>query len=137
MIAVKTEEKHSDQEKRLRDDFPIEGSMPLLFLGMVIISIFGYFEFGGHWMEIITNHLGGLGVIGLFACLSGFIAKKKGHNYQKVFLLSFILPIILGFDVSFILFFLADMECCGGGVVLATSLLAIIYSSIKPRNVSA
>ena len=137
MTTLKTGERHSDYEKRLSNDFPMERKMPLLFLGMLIISIVGYFEFKDHWVGVFTNHLGGLGIIGLFASLSGIIAKKKGYNYRKVFVLSFILPIILGLDVSFMLFFLAGVEYCGGGVVLAAALIAIIYSIIKYRNVSA
>ncbi|MFC1724613.1 hypothetical protein ACFL4T_03230 [candidate division KSB1 bacterium] len=137
MTTLKTEEKQNVQEKEPRDGFPIGSRMPLLFLGMLIISIAGNFVFRDHWVEVIINHLGGLSIVGLFACLAGFIAKKKGNDYSKAFLLGFFLPIVLGIVAFSLAFFSADMIYCGGGVVLAASLLiVIIYSFTKKRDVS-
>ena len=139
MTALITEEEQKVQEKGLHDGFPIENRMPLLFLGMLIISIVGFFAFEGRWMTIIINHLGGLSIVGLFACLTGFIAKKKGKDHRKAFFIGVLLPIFLGIAVFILVFFSTDMIYCGGGIVLLTSLLIIIAYSFtkKEKSVSS
>ncbi len=138
MTAFKTEEKQNVQEKETRDGYSIESRIPLLFLGMLIISIIvRYFASGIHWAEVVFNHLFGLSIVGLFACLAGFIAKKKGRNYRKAFLLGFFVPIILGVTAFFLALFLTDMIYCGGGVILLASLLIVIfYSFTRKRDVN-
>lgn len=67
----------------------------------------------------------------------GYIAKRKAYDYRKGFLLSFFLPIILGFISFLLIFFQKSFVYCGGGVVLASSVvIVIIYTLIKRRDIS-
>jgi len=115
----------------------MRGRMPLLFLGMLIISVAGYLVFTERWANIITNHLGGLGITGLLACLTGFIAKKKGYNHRNAFLVGLFLPIVLGCVAVVLVYFSSGFLYCGGGVILAASLvIIIIYSLFKKKKIN-
>jgi len=109
--------------------------LPFLFLGLVIIGIIAHFVFNNHWIHISGYHVGALGVTGLFAYLTAYIANRKAYNFRKVFLLTFLLPIVLGIIISIIASLQVDFFYCGGGVVLAASvILVIIYSLLKKRS---
>jgi len=134
MSDIKTDE---NRGKDLTSNFSWEKRLPFIFLGFLAISIIGYFLLSNHWTIIITNHLGGLGIIGLLAYLTGFIAKRKGYNYKKVLRLSFFLPIILGFIAVIIISMRVNFFYCGGGVSLLTSLLIIMaYLLVKKRKLN-
>ena len=56
------------------------------------------------------------------------VQEKESHNVH---------PIESRVPLFFLAFLLTDMKYCGGGVVLAASLIiVIIYSVIKKRDVS-
>jgi uncharacterized membrane protein len=78
--------------------------------------------------------MGGLAIVGLLACLAGFIAKKKRRNYKRAFVLSVVVPVILG-GVSVVLAYaLAGIVYCGGGVILAAALIMItVYSCLMKK----
>ncbi len=134
MTSLITEEEQKVQEKELHDDFLTGSWMPLLFLGMFIISIVGNFVFDGRWMTIIMNHLFGLGIVGLFACLTGLIARKKGKDHRKAFFTGTLLPIFLGIAVFILVYISADMIYCGGGIVLLASILIVITYSLTKKE---
>ena len=106
---------------------------------MLIISVAGYFVFSERWVNIITNHLGGLGITGLLACLTGFIAKKKGYNYWRTFSIGFLFPIIIGAISAFM--FSPESNrglplTCGGWISLVTGIVIItLYSFIKKKDI--
>jgi hypothetical protein len=131
MIALKTEAKQSVQNKEPGDRIKIDGRILLLFLGLLIIGIIGYFALRNLWIGSIFAHIGGLGIIGLLGSLTGILAKKKGYDYWKVFLLGLILPIFLGV----IAVLLTQTYSCGGSVSLAAALfILIIYSFTKRKD---
>jgi len=131
MAALKTEEKQNIQNKEPNLCITIENRILLLFLGLFIIGVIGYFALRNLWIGSIFAHVGGLGIIGLLGGLAGIIAKKKGYSYWKAFLLGLILPIFLG--VMAVL--LVEPSSCGGSPSLAAALLiVIIYSLIKRRD---
>ena len=108
----------------------------VIFLGCVLISVLGHFVINNHSIIIITNHLGGIGIIGLLAYLTALIATWKGYNSKKVFLISFFLPVLLGLIAVVIISLITNYIYCGGGVSLATSfILVIIYSIIKKKKI--
>jgi len=73
-----------------------EGRIPLLFLGMLIVSVVGSLAVENHWLEVVFNHLGGLGVVGLLACLAAYTAGKKGLDRRRAFFLGLVFPVVLG-----------------------------------------
>lgn len=103
-----------------------------LFLFSLITLIFGligYFTFWNHWIRYIFAHIGALGIIGLFACLAGAIAERKGLSYKKAVLIGFFPPIILGIIADY----LVDPpregwlpSSCGGIVSLGVALIVVI-----------
>ena len=134
MNDTKTDE---NQRPDLTGSFSCRKRLAFIFLGLLAISIIAYFLLRNHWAIIITNHVGGLGIIGLFACLTAYIAKRKAYNYTKAFKLSFFLPIILGLITAIIFSLGKDFIYCGGGVSLLVSLIIpIVYLLInKKKNI--
>ena len=106
----------------------------LLFAIFLLISVSGHFIVDDHWIKIITNHLGGLGITGLFACLASFIAKHKGYNYWKVFKISLLVPILIGLVAVLFISLKANFLYCGGGFSLLSSLLLVIIVLIMKRE---
>jgi hypothetical protein len=99
------------------------------------MSIISHFVFEGRWPEVIINHFGGLAVVGLLACLASFIAKKKGRDYRRAFVLSSVLPVVLGIGVVVLAYFLADVVYCGGGVILAAASITVAtYSCLRRKE---
>ncbi len=101
----------------------------------LILGILGYFIFFDHWLRYILVHIGALGVIGLFACLTGAIAAKKGLNYKKAVLLGFFSPILIGIIADYLIDPPRENglpSSCGGIVSLGVALIVvIIYYIIK------
>ena len=109
--------------------------LPLLSMILILIGVIAYFVFNNNWVQISAYHLGALGITGLFAYITAYIAARKGYNFQKVFLFTFFLPIILGIITVIIVSFFTDFIYCGGGVVLAVSIvLVLIYSFLKKKT---
>ena len=91
MDAINTEKKQNVQSKEPGDGVTVESRILLLFLGLLIIGVIGYFALRNLWIGSIFTHVGALGIIGLLGGLTGIIAKKKGYGYWKAYLLGFIL----------------------------------------------
>ncbi len=112
----------------------------LFSLITLISGLIGYFTFWNHWIRYIFVHIGAMGIIGLFACLAGTIAVRKGLSYKKAVLIGFFPPIILGI----IAVYLVDPpresglpSSCGGVVSLGVALMVvIIYFVAKERKVN-
>ncbi len=133
MNTIKTDENQKLQ--LIRNLLWGKGSL-YFFLGLLAISVFSYFLVQNHWSLIITNHLGGLGIIGLLAILTKYLAKRKGYNYRKAFAISFFLPIIVGLIAVIIISLVVNYLYCGGGFSLLISLLITLgYLIIKRRNI--
>jgi FtsH-binding integral membrane protein len=112
---------------------------PLIFLGMLVASVIGYFVTeGAPLWRFISNHMGGLAIVGLLACLAAFIAKKKRRNYKRAFALTVVVPVILG-GVSVVLAYaMAGFVYCGGGVILAAALVMItVFSCLRKKPLPA
>jgi hypothetical protein len=130
MLTSKTEEEQNAQDIELGNGITIEGGILLLFLGLLIIGVIGYFALRDLGIDSISSHVGGVGIIGLLGGLTGIIAKKKGYDYWKAFLLGFVLPIVLGV----IAVLLVQPMSCGGSVSLGVALLIVIISSFAKRR---
>jgi hypothetical protein len=108
---------------------------PLLSLGFLVVGILGSFVAQNRWADVAFNHLGGLGIVGLMASLTAFVAGWKGRDQRTAFILGTLLPITLGVLTAGAVFFLTGFMYCGGGVVLLTSIvLVIVYSLIRRRR---
>jgi lipopolysaccharide export LptBFGC system permease protein LptF len=113
--------------------------LPAIFLGLVVVGAAGSFIFDDRRVEAVANHLAGLGIVGLLACLAAYVARKKGRDPGTAFLLGSLLPIALGLVAVVIVYLTTRFVYCGGGVILLSSLLVIIgYSCMrKKRSVAA
>ena len=105
----------------------------------LILGLIGYFIFWNHWIRYIFTHIGALGIIGLFACLAGFIAQKKGLNYRKAVLLGFFPSIFLGIIADYLIDPPRENDLpssCGGVVCLSVAIIVvIIYLIAKKRKI--
>ena len=52
----------------------------MIFVGLFIISVISYFVIKTPWIIIVTNHLGALGLTGLFAILAAKLATRKNKR---------------------------------------------------------
>jgi hypothetical protein len=103
---------------------------------MLIVGTIGSFAIENRWADAVSNHLGGLGVVGLLSSLAAYIAKKKGRDYRTAFVLGSLLPVTLGALAVFLVILLSDFVYCGGGVILLSSMLIIIgYSCLRKREI--
>jgi len=133
MTELNTEEKQNILKRKPVNNIPLDGKVQLLFLGLLIIGVIGYFALRNLGINNVFAHIGGLGIIGLLGSLAGIIAKKKGYGYWKAFLFGLFLPILIGV----IAVLLPQTFSCGGSPSLAAALLIIIiYSLIKRKNVN-
>lgn len=97
----------------------------LISVVLIILGIVGYFIFRNFWISYIFTHLGGLGIMVLFGCWAGYVAKQKGYGFWTAYLLGFLLPIILG-TLTTLLVHLTGGGGCGGIVSIAVALIVII-----------
>jgi hypothetical protein len=128
MVALRTEQNVQDNEPG--SGVTGDSKIFLLFLGLLVVGGTGYFALRDLGLDSLFAHVGGLGIIGLFAALTGFIARKKGYGYRDAFLLGFGLPILLGV----ISVLLVDAMSCGGSVSLGVALLVVIIYSLAKRR---
>lgn len=110
------------------------GRLPLAFLALFLVGAAGSFFFDARWIEAATNHMAGLGIAGLLACLASYIARKKGRDPGRAFLLSFLLPIALGFAAVVLVYSTTRFVYCGGGVILLSALLVIVVYACLPKK---
>ena len=112
----------------------------LLSIITLIFGLIGYFIFWNHWIRIIFAHIGALGIIGLFACLTGAIAEKKGLNYRNAVLLGFFPSIFIGIIADYLVDPPGEYglpSSCGGVVSLGVALIVVvIYLIAKKRKTS-
>jgi len=107
--------------------------MILLFLGLLVLGIAGYAVFASLWIRYVFAHIGGLGIIGLFGCWAGSIARKKGRSYWRAFFAGFVLPIILGIISVGVVYALGGSGC-GGIVSLFVAIIVILYYSLAKKR---
>ncbi len=111
------------------------GRLAAAFLGLLLVGAAGSFVFDARWVEAVTNHMAGLGIVGLLACLASYIAGKKGRDPGRAFWLGFLLPIALGFVAVVLVYMTTRFVYCGGGVILLSALLVIIgYSCLRKKK---
>ena len=107
----------------------------MIFVGLFIISVISYFVIKTPWIIIVTNHLGALGLTGLFAILAAKLATRKNYSFAKAFRLSVLVPILLGVLAVLLFYFLRGFIYCGGGVMLLASLIFIVvYALIRDKK---
>jgi len=122
------------QEKIPFEPISVSKKVFLIFAVVLLIGIIGFLSFGHTLTGHIFAHVGGLGILGLFAGLSGIIARGKNYNYHKTFLLSFLLPIMLGLLVVGLVFLSQGIVYCGGSVSLAVAIIILIIVLFRKRK---
>lgn len=111
--------------------------LPLVFFGMLVVGTAVTLASDVRWVEAVANHVGGLGVVGLLACLAAYIAKKKGRDARAAFLLAGLLPIALGIVAVVLVYVTTGFVYCGGGVILLSAMIVIVgYCCLWKRATS-
>ena len=100
--------------------------MFILFAGVLVIGIEGFYVFSDQWLRYVFAHAGGLGIMGFLGMLAGAIAARKGYNYTRALGLGFALPIMLGI-LAVLVVHGSGGNGCGGIVSLAASFLVIAF----------
>lgn len=112
------------------------GRLALLFVVLLIICAIATLVFEERLVEAVANHLGALAIVGLLACLTAYIAYKKGRDQRRAFILSMLLPVILGAIAVGLVFLSTELVYCGGGVVLLASLIIIaVYACMRRKRI--
>ena len=106
-------------------------------LGLVVIGFGGGLLLREGWPSFVLYHIGGLGAAGLLAFASAAIARSKGYGFWRAWLLAFLLPILVGLIVAYLIP-PGDHEsrpaACGGSVSLALGLIFIVGWAIIRRK---
>ena len=101
----------------------------LLSLGALIVGSVGYFTLQRDaWIFYFFAHLGALGVMGLFGCAAGALARNKQRSYGIAFSLGFLVPIVSG--AVAVLIFLWGVNgnlYCGGSVSLLVAVPIVVF----------
>lgn len=106
--------------------------LPLVFGGLLLVGVVGVLAYDTRWVEAVANHLWGLGTLGLLGCLAARIAKKKGRDYRRAFLLGSLLPIVLGTLAALGVYLATRFVYCGGGVALLSAVVVILgYACLR------
>jgi hypothetical protein len=106
-------------------------------LGLIIIGFGSGFALREGWLSFVLYHIGGLGTAGLLACASATIARNKGYDYWRAWLIALLLPVFLGLIAAYLVP-LGDHEsrpaACGGSVSLALGLIFVAYWAFMRRR---
>ena len=107
-------------------------------LGLIIIGFGSGYALREGWFSFVLYHIGGLGAVGLLACVSAIIAKNKGYGYWRAWLIALLLPVFLGLIVAYLVP-PVDHEsrpaACGGSVSLASALIFVaIWAFMRRRR---
>lgn len=129
---------HREERKLSNAGLFSEKRLPLLFTGILMASVIGYLTMRQLWIGFIFAHLGGLSIVGLFACLAGVLARRKNYSYRKAFFIGLCLPVILGFAGVLVIFPPNPDLACGGSASLGASLLIVLfYAALRKKEVTA
>ena len=106
----------------------------LLFIGLLIFGLAGYFALHNFGVRYVFAHIGGLAIIGLLGYWAGRIAKKKGYRFWKAFLFGFGIPVILGVFSVFLVQILGGRGCGGSVSIIAALLVVVGCFFVKRKN---
>jgi cbb3-type cytochrome oxidase subunit 3 len=106
-------------------------------LGLIIIGFGGGYALREGWLSFVLYHIGGLGAVGLLACASAAMARNKGYEYWRAWLLAFLLPSFLGLIAAYLVppgEHERRPAACGGSVSLALGLIFVAVWAFMRRR---
>ena len=106
-------------------------------LGLIIIGFVGGYMLPDDRASFVLYHLGGLGSVSLLACISAMIARNKGYNYWRAWLVTVMLSVVLGLVAAYLIpaeNVEARPAACGGSVSLGVGLILIAVWSFMGRR---
>ncbi len=109
----------------------------VVLLCLFVVGVAGWIVLRGQMVGYIFAHVGAFGVVGLLGVAAGYIAKKKGRDFIKAFMLGLLVPIVLGVAAVFAVCLFQGPGTpiyCGGSVSLAVSVLMIIGYLLMKRK---
>ena len=104
--------------------------IPVLFCNLLIIAIVGYSIATNPIIELVFAHLIGVGILGLYGSWSGAVAFNNGKSYAKAFLITFFIPIMVGFLAAYYVIPSDSGLPCGGAVSLSVGIFFPILFSM-------
>jgi hypothetical protein len=107
-------------------------------LGLIIVGFGGGLALRDGWLSFVLYHIGGLGAAGLLACAAAAIARRKGYDYWRAWLLACLLPVLLGLIAAYLVppgDNGSRPAACGGSVTLALGLIFIaVWAVVRPER---
>ena len=110
-----------------------ESRVVVLATALSLIGLAGAMISSQHVPVYLFWHIGGLGSLGLLACLAGLITKKKGRKARTAFLVCFVSSIGLGV-LSVCVVHALGGRGCGGVVSYGASLVVIGWYAVARRG---
>jgi len=129
-----------DSQNRGKQKIGVPGQTAvfLIAVGAVIVGIIGLFTFRGSLVGYLMAHFGAAGLTGVLAYLTALIARRKGYQFWRCFLIALFLPLALGVAAALGVFYIAHIGrsvACGGSVSLGLSILIILgYFLVRSKS---
>jgi len=104
-----------------------------LSLGVLSVGAAGYLSLPrGSWAFYFLAHLGALGVVALFGCAAGFLARRRRRSFTTAFGLASLVAISAG-AIAVLAFWIERGHLyCGAAVTLPVALLTVVVYALLP-----
>ena len=108
-----------------------------LSLGVLSVGVAGYLSLPrGSWGFYFFAHLGALGVVALFGCAAGFLARRRRRAFWTAFGVASLVPIAAGAIAVLVFWVKRGHLYCGGAVTLPVALLILMVYVLAPSATS-
>jgi hypothetical protein len=102
-----------------------------LSLGLLSVGAIGYLSLPrGFWGFYFFAHLGALGVVALFGCAAGFLARRRRRGFWTAFGLASLVPIGTGAIAVLAFWVTRGHLYCGAAVTLPVALLVVVAHAV-------
>jgi len=106
-----------------------------LSLGLLSVGAVGYLSLPrGGWRFYFFAHLGALGVVALFGCAAGFLARRRSRAFWTAFSLASLVPIGAGAIAVLAFWVKRGHLYCGAAVTLPVALLMVVAYALAPST---
>ena len=114
--------------------------LPIIFSAMLLLGFITGFTVGSETFSFIMYHIGGLGAVGILACIAAAIAGRKGYGFTVPFLLSSALSVVIGLAGALFIPGTRGEDgsiACGGSVSLGVGIIFIVIWAFAKNRAEA